>query len=366
MARGRDILGAVAACSMAFCTPAFAAGIQALGVRGAGPVLSGSRVVWSQGSSVLAAPIAGGAPSRLFSLPGVSALSASGDSLAVVAGDALFVDGRRLTPSLGSPPFSPIVPAVAATDVGVAALEDSRLYLHDARGRRLVPLPPGADPAHVAVGGRFGVAPVPEGALVVFDLESGSEQRQISLGSFNPVNVEGLALSPTGDVALTVPAGDGDDVLLWAPAGSSRVRVLARGRTFGIVAAADGRVAYVRGTALGGSSVVVVDGSGRVVSRGPVVGEVRTLSFDGAAVGFSTGSCLVVETGSNRALPAGPCSRTVILSDREGGQRVRVACLNAPGASCRVRVRSRGGRVRVARVARGRVRVLRDAVSVHV
>src|SRR5262249_48951263 len=158
-------------------------------------------------------------------------------------------------------------------------------------------------------------------------LESGIEQREISLGSFDPVNVEGLAISAAGDVALTVPAGDGSDVLLWAPAGSSRVRVLARGRTFGMVATAGGRVAYVRGTLLGGSQVFVVGGaSGRIGSRGPVVGEVRTLSFDGAAVGFATGSCLLVETGSNRALPAGPCARTLILVDREGSDQVRVSC----------------------------------------
>ena len=96
--------------------------------------------------------------------------------------------------------------------------------------------------------GRLGVAPVPEGALVVFDLRSGVELRQVSLGEYDPVNLDGLAVSPAGDVAATVPAGDGTGVLVWAPAGASGVRVLARGASrLGRVAVAGGRVAYVTG-----------------------------------------------------------------------------------------------------------------------
>ena len=95
------------------------------------------------------------------------------------------------------------------------------------------------------------MAPVPEGALVVFDLRSGVEVRQVSLGEYDPVNLDGLALSPAGDVAATVPAGDGTGVLVWAPAGASGVRVLARGASrLGRVAVAGGRVAYVTGAGL--------------------------------------------------------------------------------------------------------------------
>ena len=44
------------------------------------------------------------------------------------------------------------------------------------------------------------------------------ELRQISLGRYDPGTINGLAISPEGDVAATVPTGDGEDVLLWAPA----------------------------------------------------------------------------------------------------------------------------------------------------
>ena len=83
--------------------------------------------------------------------------------------------------------------------------------------------------------------------LVVFDLRTDTEVRQISLGRFDAATVNGIAISPSGDVALTVPVGDGCDVLLWAPAGAARVRELRRGRDVLTVATAGGRVAWVGG-----------------------------------------------------------------------------------------------------------------------
>ena len=76
--------------------------------------------------------------------------------------------------------------------------------------------------------------------MIVFSVVDGIEQRQISLGPFDGFNVSGLAISPGGDVAATVPVGDGTDALVLSPAGSERVRVLARGVRFGRVAAAAG------------------------------------------------------------------------------------------------------------------------------
>src|SRR4051812_977096 len=120
--RPRDFLGAVLVCWVAVCAPAFG-DIRALGVHGVGPVFSGDQVVWSAGSSVLSAPVAGGAATRLSSVPGVSALAASGSSLAVVAGHALFVGGQRRAPRPGAPPFPPGGPPVAGAGAGGGAAE---------------------------------------------------------------------------------------------------------------------------------------------------------------------------------------------------------------------------------------------------
>ncbi len=157
------------------------------------------------------------------------------------------------------------------------------------------------------------------------------------------MNLDGLAISPAGDVAATVPVGDGTGALVWAPAGASGVRVIARGERLGRVAVAGGRVAHVTGAGLReGVRVVVVDPAavrdvdatgataraarGAVaaalspadrgeVLRGPAVYDVTSLSFDGAWLGFSTPSCLYVASASAATLPAGPCARTEIAAE---------------------------------------------------
>ena len=204
------------------------------------------------------------------------------------------------------------------SDLGLVTLENGGVWLRQGGRRVEVALPPGADPELVAVAGRLGVAPVPEGALIVFDLRSGVEVRQVSLGAYDPVNLDGLALSPTGDVAATVPAGDGTGVLVWAPAGASSVRALARGASrLGRVAVAGGRVAYVTGAGLseGVRPMVVDPPTRREVLRGPPVYDVTSLSFDGAWLGFSTPSCLYVASASALRLPAGPCARTEVAAE---------------------------------------------------
>ena len=223
-------------------------------------------------------------------------------------------------------PFA-VVDPVQVSDLGVVTLEDGGAWLRRDGRRVELALPPGANPELVAVAGTLGVAPVPEGALVVFDLRSGVEVRQVSLGEYDPVNLDGLAVSPAGDVAATVPAGDGTGVLVWAPAGASGVRVLARGASrLGRVAVAGGRVAYVTGAGLReGVRAVVVDPAGpREVLRGPPVYDVTSLSFDGAWLGFSTPSCLYVASASAFTLPAGPCARTEVAA--------RAAAWRRPGA----------------------------------
>jgi hypothetical protein len=246
------------------------------------------------------------------------------------------------------------------------------------QGRRVeVAVPPGTNPEVVAVAGTLGVAPVPEGALVVFDLRSGVEVRQVSLGAYDPVNLDGLALAPDGSVAATLPAGDGTGVLVWAPAGASRVRVLAAGGArLGRVAVAGGRVAYVTGARLReGVRAVVVDPAavrepagaspaarGEVL-RGPALYDVTGLSFDGAWLGFASPRCLYVASGSAATLPAGPCTRTEVAAERlTGGRQLRVACINSPARACRVRAGARSvlvrrGQARVVSVPRGPLRV---------
>ena len=255
----------------------------------------------------------------------------------------------------------------------IFTLEDgTAAFLRDGAGpAREVALPPGADPERVAAAGGLGVAPTPEGALAVFDLRTDIERRQISLGRFDPSTITGLAISPEGDVAATVPVGDGDDVLLWARAGASRVRVLARGRRYSRVAVAGGRVAFVGGDGLrDGERVTIVDpATNRVVFRGPPASEITSLAFDGRNVAFSTPACaLAGPARSRRTIPPGPCSRTdvavstVVPAVRDGRYRVRVACINAPARRCRVSatLRTRSGRRRRAR-ARARVPVRRRA-----
>ena len=111
-------------------------------------------------------------------------------------------------------PFG-VVDPVQVSDLGVITLEDGGVWLRRGGRRVEIALPPGANPELVAVAGTVGVAPVPEGALVVFDLRSGVELRQVSLGEYDPVNLDGLAVSQSGEVAATVPAGDGTGVLVW-------------------------------------------------------------------------------------------------------------------------------------------------------
>ncbi len=96
-----------------------------------------------------------------------------------------------------------------------------------------------------------------------------------------------------------MPVGDGSDVLLWAPAGASRVRELRRGQDYATVATAGGRVAWVgaEGTR-DGTRVSVIDATTRrIVFRGPPAFDVRQLSFDGRNVAFATSLLRVRRSG---------------------------------------------------------------------
>lgn len=379
------VLIAALLCFAALSSPVAAAPVRALAGAGTGPLIAGHQVWFESGGSVFVEPLWGGERSPAAAV-GVFAPLELGDVS----------------------PFS-VVDPVQASDLGVVTLEDGAVWLRRDGRRVEVTLPPGADPTVVAVAGTLGVAAVPEGALVIFDLRSGVEVRQVSLGPYDPVNLDGLALGPDGSVAATVPAGDGTGVLVWAPAGASRVRELAVGGSrLGRVAVAGGRVAYVTGAGLReGVRAVVVDpaalrdtgaraaragaaragapnaGAARAgaapaptagvaragaalgpnargeVLRGPAVTDVTSLSFDGAWLGFSTPSCLYVASGSAATLPAGPCARTEVAAAAVRGG-VRVACINAPARACRVRVGAR-----TVSVPRGQARRIKGPARVR-
>ena len=134
---------------------------------------------------------------------------------------------RQLAGDVGEEPFDPLWPPLSVTTRGRVHAGGRRRTLRDVStgAKTDVVLPPEGDPGFVAAAGGVGVAST-DGALIVFDLRSGTELHQISLGSFD-AQVTSLAVSPAGDVAATTATGDGSDVVLWAPAGATQVRVLA-------------------------------------------------------------------------------------------------------------------------------------------
>jgi hypothetical protein len=346
-------------------------------------VLAGDRVLWGERAGdalqVLSAPVAGGAPALFGSVPLAASegfrLAAGGRRVAAVVREAsdssgpgrLYVAGPDGAFGLvaGDVREEPVefrsVSFVQVTAHGVLTLEAAPV-LHEG-GRRRVTLPPGADPELLATAGELGVASA-QGVLIVFDLRSGTEIRQVGLGRFDDETINGLSLSPEGDVAATVPVGDGSDVLLYSPVGDDGVRVLATGPQFDSVTAAGGRVAFVGGSAdRDGVRVSVLSGEGAVVYRGPWVGEASALGFDGRNLAFRTGACGyagVVGAWESR-LPAGPCVRSEVAVDAQLEPRrilARVACINASGGDCRVsaEVRTRAGAMAgraSARVRRG-------------
>ncbi|HEX6023990.1 MAG TPA: hypothetical protein VFZ00_18515 [Solirubrobacter sp.] len=372
---------ALAALLLAVAPAPAGAQLRALAPGGAGPVLVGDRFVWGAGEDalrVVSAPAAGGEAVPVGELPAGSELAGAAGGLAAVDEDGgLFTAGPAgpFQPfggrAVGAPPIDSWIPALQVTAAGVVTLEDDRVMLRQPDGRlREVAIPPGADPTRVAAAGDLAVAPTPEGALTVFHVRTDMELAQISLGQFDPNTITGLAISPEGDVAATVPVGDGDDVLLWAPAGASRVRELKRGDDYGSVAVGAGRVAFVASDGLrdGFRAFVIDPRSRRIVFRGPPALDVSRLSFDGRTIAFALPNCLIAGSPvSRRTIPPGPCARTDLAVDspslRDGSVSFRVACINAPARRCRViaRVTTRSGRL-VGRLDKGvplgRARVL--------
>jgi hypothetical protein len=394
---------AVVALFVVLTAPA-SAQLRAIGDRVlGGPVLLGDRVLWAEPgtgvANVFAMPIAGGTVAPFGSLATSKDdkvdLRAGTQSVAALVRDRRSLTGRGqlftaaaggafagVATNVGEEPVVTFVPGLQVTDAGVITLESGAgAILRKGPGSaQEVALPPGADPEIVAAAGRFGVAPTTDGILVVFDLFTDTEIRQVSLGRFDAATVNGIAISPAGDIALTVPIGDGSDALLWAPAGASRVRELRRGQDYGTVATAGGRIAWVGAEGVrDGVRVSVIDAtSRRIVFRAPPAFLVRQLSFDGRTVAYATSQCAYVgpasPSASRRTSPSGSCLRSDIAVNpaspvtRGDRYRVRVACINAPAARCRVTAQLRTGDGKVAgrlsaRVPRDGSRVLEVALN---
>ena len=199
--------------------------------------------------------------------------------------------------------------------------------------------------------------------LIVFDLRSGTEIRQIGLGRFEDETLNGLSLSPEGDVAATVPVGDGSDVLLYSPSWDDGVRVLATGAQFEGVATAGGRVAFVGGTASrDGVRVSVLSGDGAVVYRGPWVSDATALAFDGRSLAFRTARLRVRRAGRGVGGAASGGPVRTLGGDRRRPDRVAAAdrractCINAADDLCRVSAVARTFRGALAGRATARVR----------
>ena len=246
------------------------------------PVLDGGRVVYGDGSrralTVFEQPAAGGEAVELarvaVPLPSWE-LDRSAAGLALRMGPLR--DVRRL---LAGPPQGPLGlvqrraregPAVAE-ERGVFAVPGGPLVLErtDRFGMRLravlrppggparvLATPAGADLHHLAVAGAVAAVVVPRrGEIVLLDLPSGAVRQRLPMVDLAGTELLGLALSETGDVALTVQDGLGTYYLGWMPAGAAEPRVVIAGDGFGHVGTAAGRIAMTQ-SAMRGDAVRV-------------------------------------------------------------------------------------------------------------
>ena len=366
------------------------------------PVLDGGRVVYGDGSrralTVFEQPAAGGEAVELarVAVPRPSwELDRSAAGLALRMGPLR--DVRRL---LAGPPQGPLGlvqrraregPAVAE-ERGVFAVPGGPLVLErtDRFGMRLravlrppggparvLATPAGADLHHLAVAGAVAAVVVPRrGEIVLLDLPSGAVRQRLPMVDLAGTELLGLALSETGDVALTVQDGLGTYYLGWMPAGAAEPRVVIAGDGFGHVGTAAGRIAMTQSAMRGDAvRVVVLDPSGdepRILFRGPPTAYVRGLDFDGQHVAWATDACqLVAGVDSPRVevVPRGPCVRTEAAFTHEtiSPVRVRVRCIATPGRRCRIDLRVYGTKQqrlarRVVGIPRGREQTVRIPV----
>jgi hypothetical protein len=392
------------------------------------PVLVDGRVLWTTRSGKdgirVFSRLAGGGPVQVVgraTVPG-GRLSRSAWSLVAVPGWLGLRVGGRL---LGGAPGSQLAPLRSGVPRG-SLMADARdtwgtppggfvtlerragagedapprdVVVTDARGaHRKLALPPGADPATLSVSGASAAVVIGDahGApreVDVLDLARGAVQRRVAMGSFSVASVTALSLSPEGDIAATGEDGHAVDGLAWAPAAATEFDVQTIGDSFGLVAAAQGRIAMVgpHEPGLDGGHRVFVfeprpgDQAPQALFQSPPANQVEALDFDGAHVAWGIqDDCQLVANAaaadSNLVMPKGPCVRTQVtvaafVPPKVHGSSVGVQfnCLTAPAKRCRIRVRAqaipaRGGRARnigvvSATVPRGATRILYVPVS---
>jgi hypothetical protein len=394
---------------LAVAGPALAE-ITALGTRSGdqAPALTDGRVVWSQragrsgirifsrlaqGGPVQTAgkatlPSADGGPSywRLVAAPGWLGVrvagrkarrmrllgGAPGALLPVVrSGVAL---GALQGPNRDTWPWPPGGFVTLERRPGAGETETAReLWVTEASGaRRQVALPPNADPITLAVGGTNAAVAIvaPDKGLqevAVLDLTTGAVQRRVAAGPFSGIGViNSVALSPEGELAITVEDGNGSDGLGWAAATAAQLQIVTIDDRFGLVNVAHGRIAMVGPNGpqmFTGERILVFeprapDEKPNVVFRSPPMAHVDALDFDGAHVAWASRGCQLVANAtladSNLVLPPGPCVRTEVATLTFGPPKLRGAaigiqidCLTAPTRRCPLTVRAlafpRGG-----------------------
>ena len=205
------------------------------------PVLFGDRVLWGTQSNgimhFVSAPASGGPAVPFGDVPAREGdMHVAGGLAGQVAVQLRVVRSprapARLVPAgptapsgswrthVGEEPFDPLWPPIAVTTEGVFTQEATPTLRSGNGAKTDGGASARGQPGVRGAAGGVGVAST-DGALIVFDLRSGTELHQISLASFD-AQVTSLAISPAGDVAATTATGDGSDVVLWAPAGATR------------------------------------------------------------------------------------------------------------------------------------------------
>jgi hypothetical protein len=412
---GGGLVAALALVALAL-PPIARAEMTALATRSGSqaPVLSDGRVLWSTRSGKdgirVFSRLAGGGPVQVV---GRAALPSGGRRLGewTLVAAPTWIGLRVGRELIGGVPGTPLrsvrsgVPAGrtmaaerdtwALPPTGFVTLERGardrgnqrprNVVATDASGaHRPVALPPGADPATLAVSGASAAVVVDDRNNVprevdVLDIATGAVQRRVAMGPFTVEIVISLSLSPEGDLAITGEDGRGSDGLAWAPAGASEFDVQAVDDDFGLVQAARGRIAMVgpNRPSRDGHRVVVFeprpgDEPPNVLFRGPPANQIEALDFDGDHVAWGIqDSCQLVADAtpadSNLIMPPGPCVRTQVWTTtfipprlRGAAVGIRFRCLTAATDRCRIDVRAlafpaRGGRARIIGVLHGAV-----------
>jgi hypothetical protein len=362
---------------------------------GDGPVIAGDRVLWLQHTRDDRLRVMERAAGEVVAMPDPkdhlgAYFAASPELVAVRLGSGeLWVAEtgqplRRLATDLGLAPFATPTLSIAVSGRDIVTTEResvesvaTRVFHRTLAGeRREIPMPDDFDIRTVDVAGDLLVAHA-DGQVVVLNWRTGERLRALPL----PEPPYALAVAADGTVAYA-----GADLIGYAAPGAAGFGYFAAGPADQL-SIAGGRVAYAEANARR-ERVAVVEPpqelgqdvfdlpEPRVLFRGPPTEFVRSLSFNGDRVGWSTDTCrLVADVAGPSAsrVPAGPCLRseaawTLFSPPLDRGRlRIGFGCITSARARCVVElaVSLSGRRARGRRLAvpLGRERVFRLRVG---